>query len=282
MASSSVSIGEVHVTALWDRHPLASVNRLSEVFPTVPASEWEPYRRRFPRCFPADGEWATDMNVFLVRTPARTVLVDTGDGPAPDASPAGERGQLLAALAEQGVRPEDVDLVYLTHLHPDHYGWNLTADGTPTFPRARYLVPTTECEWVRRPDVKARYADYGFDAELAVAPLAACGVLDLVPEDAAVTDELTVVPTPGHTSLLISSGGQRGLLLADAIHHPAQVSEPGWSTVWDADPATAVATRDSMLDWAEREGMVVAAYHLPRPGFGRIVRRDGSRTWEEL
>lgn len=286
MSGTSVAIGNMVVTALRDRSPTALVQDLAEIFPTVPASDWEPSRERHPRCFPTGHAWSPDMNPLLVRTPTRLVLVDTGDGPIADANPAEDHGQLLAALAAEGVRPDEIDLIFLTHLHPDHYGWNLTASGTPTFPRARYLVAAAEWDWVRQPEVKQRYAAYGFDPEAVVAPLAALGVLDVVSPAAALTEGLTLIPTPGHTgghaSLLVTSARRQALLLADAIHHPAQVSEPSWSTIWDFDPDLAAATREAMLDWVEREAMVMAAYHFPRPGFGRVVRREGRRAWEPL
>lgn len=225
------------------------------------------------------------MNVALVRTPRRVILVDAGDGPPTGGDPPRERGQLLIALRAHGLQPDDVDLVVLTHLHPDHIGWAAT-EGEPTFPRARYLLHDAEWGFIQRPDVRADYAAHHFDVAAAVAPLAERGALDLMSGEAKVTDEMTAVPTPGHTgghvSLLISSQGQRLLLLADVFHHPAQATEPEWGTIWDADPATATASREMALEWAERDGLLTAAYHFPRPGVGRIGRESGERVWRPL
>jgi glyoxylase-like metal-dependent hydrolase (beta-lactamase superfamily II) len=283
MERSSIAIGRVWVTTLWDGGPEADTPvRLSDAFPAVSPERWAPYRARFPQCFPSPETWVADFNPALVRTPDRIVLVDAGLGPsAGDAGRA--RGGLLASLANQGVRPEEVDLVVLTHLHLDHVGWLVTADGTPTFRRARHVVSQTEWEFVQRPDIRA--AD-GMSLADAVAPLAERGVLDLLPGEAALTDELLAIPTPGHTpghlSLLVDSDGQRGLLLGDVAHHPAQVSEPDWNTVWDTDPVTAAATRARVLEWAERERMIVVSYHFPAPGFGRVVEQGGRPVWEAL
>ncbi len=285
MMDNRVEVGEVAVSMLSDRGALASVWPLRDVFPAVPEEQWEPHRRRHPRCFPTPAEWSSGMNVALVRTPRRVILVDAGDGPPTAGAPPRERGQLLTALRAQGLQPDDVDLVVLTHLHPDHIGWT-TTNGAPTFPRARYLLHEAEWNFIQRPDVRADYAAHDFDVAGAISPLAERGVLDLVSGEAKVIDEMMAVPTPGHTgghvSLLISSQGQRLLLLADALHHPAQATEPEWGTIWDADPATAAASREMALEWAEREGMLTAAYHFPRPGVGRIARDGDERVWRAL
>jgi glyoxylase-like metal-dependent hydrolase (beta-lactamase superfamily II) len=287
MENNSIAIGDVGITALWDFAPSASVAALDEVFPAVPIEAWAPHQRLHPRAFASATEWSGDVNVLLVRTPDRLILVDAGDGPATDGDAPGQSGQLLAALEANGARPEDIDFVVLTHVHGDHIGWNLTEDGSPRFGQARYLLHEREWNFIRRPEVRSRYRERsGFDPVAAIAPLVDSGALDLLTGEAAVTPEVATVAawghTGGHTCLLISSQGQRALLLADAAHHPAQVTEPGWSSVYDVDPDLAATTRMRLFDWAERERMVVAAYHFPRPGFGRVVRRDGRFAWEEI
>ena len=99
------------------------------------------------------------------------------------------------------------------------------------------------------------------------------------------TDELTLLPTPGHTpahiSVAIVSAGEAGVIIGDVCHHPAQVSE-GWSPVFDMNPALAMESREKLLQRIEDERMTVIAGHFPHPGFGRVVRVEGKRFWRAL
>ena len=284
MDRNCTTIGRVTVLALWDGGTEADVHpaTLSDVFPAVPAERWAPYRARLPACFPSPDEWVADFNPWLVRTTDRTVLVDAGVGPPTGRWP-GATGGLLDSLNARGIRPEDVDVVVLTHLHVDHVGWIMTDDGVPTFPRARYVLSRNEWAFVQRP--AGRNADEVSIAQ-DVARLADLGMLDLLTGETALTDEVRVIPThghtPGHLSVLVASDGQQGLLMGDLVHHPAQVSEPGWCTVWDVAPGAAAATRTRVLELVEREGIVAASYHFPAPGFGRIVRQGDLPAWVPL
>src|SRR4051794_28388674 len=126
MEGNAIRIGAVTITALPD---LGGPSALSEKFPGVPAEAWEPFRQRFPDSFPTPNGWAGGCNAWLVRTPGQTVLVDTGERPAPEEILAGQSDRFLDALAALGVGPEDVNVVVLTHLDGDHVGWALTSDG---------------------------------------------------------------------------------------------------------------------------------------------------------
>ena len=82
--------------------------------------------------------------------------------------------------------------------------------------------------------------------------------------------------------VLINSGGEKAIILADAVAHPAQVSEPGWEMVLDHDRQEAIATRKQLLDQIEAEGRTLIQCHFPSPGYGRIVRVEGRRYWQAL
>jgi glyoxylase-like metal-dependent hydrolase (beta-lactamase superfamily II) len=101
-----------------------------------------------------------------------------------------------------------------------------------------------------------------------------------------ISRELTAVPTPGHTpghvSILVTSQGQRALILGDAAHNPVQIEEPDWVSRADMDPDLTRQTRKALIERLEREQIMVAAGHFPAPGFGRIVRLDGRRYWRGL
>jgi glyoxylase-like metal-dependent hydrolase (beta-lactamase superfamily II) len=117
-------------------------------------------------------------------------------------------------------------------------------------------------------------------------PLEALGVLDLADGERSLTEEITTLHTPGHTpgsmSLLIASGGERAIIVGDAIAHPAQVEHPDWGFSFDFDGETALRTRNQLLDRIEAEGLTMTSCHFPEPGFGRVVRLEGRRYWQAL
>jgi len=266
----SIGVAGVEIVALTDVE--GPFFRLDRIFPGVRPEEWESYLARYPWAFANARTLHGRVGAYLVRSPGRTVLVDTGLGPRAF----GMRGRLLEDLEKRGVYPGDVDTVFLTHLHGDHLGWSLTAKGEPTFPEARYVTQDTEWE---------ASLPYGGQA---LAPLERLGVLKLLDGEEPVTEEATAIPTPGHSpghaSLLVSSGGEQAIIVGDVIVHPAQVAEPTWNVHFDADKEQAAFTREMLLDWIEADGITVAAGHIPGSGFGRVVRegRDGPRYWGTL
>ncbi len=216
----------------------------------------------------------------------RTLLVDTGIGPGPVALFGHSRGQLMEELARHGVAPEDIHLVFLTHLHPDHVGWNLT-EGKPSFPNARYIASRSDWEVFHTPEVKAFMESLVPGCvERDVTPLAQLGVLDLIEGETEILPGVRAFPTPGHTtghmSLHVTSGSQQALILGDVFHHPAQVQVNEICIAFDMDPPAAIQTRRRIVEWAAAEGMPLAGCHLLPHGLGRIARRDGAFAWEAL
>ncbi len=267
----SITVGRVEITSLTDVE--GAFFRLDQIFPGVMGEQWEPYLQRYPWVF-ADRETLRGrVGSYLLRSPDLTVLVDTGVGP----QAMGAGGRLLVELEDVGVYPEDVDAVFLTHLHGDHLGWSVKPGGEPVFPRARYI--TQAAEW----EISVPYLGRS------IAALDGLGVLELLDGEEPVGEELTAIPTPGHSpghsSLLVSSGGEQALVSGDAIVHPAQATEPTWNVHFDMDKEQAARTREMLLAWLEADGITVAAGHIPGSGFGRIAREREEprrRYWQTL
>lgn len=279
MASHIVRVGSVEIMALSDG--MLEFD-LCNFFPTIPEGDWQPYDAHLT------GEHKVRFNLgsYLIRADGRTILVDTGLGPKPADAPDMPWGQLLHDFKAKGVRPEDVDMVVMTHLHRDHVGWNLLPQNgryVPTFPKARYWMSAKDWEACHEPEIQpARFPN----APGCVWPLADLGLVEFMTGEHALTRELTAVPTPGHTpghmSLLVTSQGERALVLGDAAHSPVQLNEIDWVSRADMDPELTRQTRRALLDRLEREQITVAAGHFPAPGFGRIVRLQGRRYWQGL
>jgi glyoxylase-like metal-dependent hydrolase (beta-lactamase superfamily II) len=279
MANNVIRVGNVEIMMLSDG--MLEFD-LCNFFPTIPTENWRQYESHLTE----EHKVRFNLGSYLIRSDGRTILVDTGLGPRPADTPDVPWGQLMQDFQANGVRPEDVDMVVMTHLHRDHVGWNLRAEGqkyVPTFPKARYWMSAKDWEVCHQPDVqKERFPN----APTCVWPLEALGLVELMHGEHSISRELTAVPTPGHTpghvSILITSQGERALVLGDAAHNPAQVVEPDWVSRADMDPDLTRQTRRALMERLEREQITVAAGHFPAPGFGRIVRLEGRRYWRGL
>ena len=267
MPEYKATVGNVELVSLLDGQ--------AEGPPTgvFPASTIEQWRAEYPELLDANENIHPRFASVAVRSGGRLIIVDTGMR-APD-------GTLLKEMELKGVDREAVDIVVMSHLHPDHVGWNLT-DGGPTFPKARYLVPRKDWDHWTQPSV---LSDAPHITEQ-VMPLRDLNVMDLIEDEHKITDDLSTVPTPGHTpghiSFVISSAGQTGYILADVAHSAAQAHYTDWSPAFDTDPDLARTTRNRVLDQLEADGSLVSASHFPDPGFGRFVRTAGRRVWQVI
>ncbi len=111
--------------------------------------------------------------------------------------------------------------------------------------------------------------------------------MDLFEGEHHITDEVTTLPTPGHTpghhAILISSQGQKAMIVGDVLHTKAQVYEPSWTAGVDVDKEASRRSREALLDRAENEGYVVAAGHFhPTDHIGKVVREEGRRYWQAM
>lgn len=287
MPPSKFTVGNVDITVL---HDAESALPLNQTFPNVPASLWSPYQQRYPEAFDGTENLRVHFECYLVLSRGQTILVDTGLGSNATnpgtvvAFGGGNDGQLLAELSAAGLKPEDVDTVFLTHLHPDYVGWNTSGgpDNLPSFPKARYVANEADVGAFKSP-LDEQIFGFKFWEET-IAPLEKAGVLDLLTGESALTSEVTAIPTPGHTpgsmSLAIVSGGERALIMGDIFHNPAQVTETEWALSFDSDPDLAIQTRVRMVERAESENAAMAICHTT--GFGRVVRDAGRRYWQVI
>ncbi|TAJ19906.1 MAG: MBL fold metallo-hydrolase [Dehalococcoidia bacterium] len=220
----------------------------------------------------AEGRVTLNFGCFLLREGSRTILVDTGWGPE-------HHGLLPDELREAGVGLDEVDTVVFTHLHGDHTAWNLDrATGKPLFARARYLVPRADWDHYSASGTASFVRD--------VAPLERLGVVDLIDGERALTASMTTLATPGHTpghtSIVITSDGERGFILGDVVFTEVDAVLPDLLSVWDEDQALARQTRKAILKRLVEDGSLVGASHIRAPGLGRFVREASGTRWQAL
>ena len=285
MAGDRLQVGNVEIITLTDLECRMAFT-LPQLFAGVPLSEWAPYQKRYPSAFEGEDGWHVHVGGTLIRSGGRTILVDTGLGPDPNPMLGSGPGRLLEAMHEHGIAPGDIDIVFATHAHLDHIGWNLTREGKPTFPNARYVMH--EADWNGREQLQEVILAFGGERYLdrTLTGLDTLGVLDLLSGESALTPEVTALPTPGHTagsmSVLVSSGGEKAIITGDVMTNPAIVTETGWQFGFDMDASLNTRTRDALLDRIEADDITLATCHFPHPGFGKIIRIEGRRYWEAL
>jgi glyoxylase-like metal-dependent hydrolase (beta-lactamase superfamily II) len=222
-----------------------------------------------PEYLDPTGALVASIGGLLVEHGDRALLIDAGVGPVtlpPDPSvPHGtiQGGALLDSLAALGRRPEDVDAVAITHLHPDHIGWA----AHPGF--AEILVSAQE--WAHR------------DTTTTAAMVAhARTVVDGEEVFPGVHARVADGHTPGHTEYVISSGGQRLIAFGDAVHSPIQIDHPDWSAAVDHDPVRAAEHRRRLVAELAEPDTIGFGIHFADVVFGR-VRPDGDGpAWQPL
>ena len=223
---------------------------------------------------------------LYVDTGRHRMLVDTGAagfGPT--------TGHLPGLLRQAGIDRSDIDIVVLSHGHPDHIGGNLDDSGGLAFPAARHVMTRQEWEyWDSSPSLdELPAADWLKQLVRATAGRNLPPIrpqLELITADGPIVPGVSALATPGHTpghiALQIESEGERLLFVADTVLHPLDIEYPDAVAVFDHRPADMVATRQRVLAGAEAGGTLVMASHLPFPALGRIASSGTGWRWLPL
>lgn len=221
----------------------------------------------------------SSFNGFLVNTGSKLVLIDTGAGSLFGPT----LGKLAANLKASGYQPEQVDEIYVTHMHSDHIG-GLAADGKALFPNALVRAEKREGDFWLNDANEAKAPDAQKDlyknAKALLGPYVAAGKYkpfsgdtDLIP---GIKSLNTIGHTPGHTSYVVESQGQKLVVLGDIIHVAAvQFPDPSIGIQFDNDGKAAEAERKKLFAAAAKDGFLLAGEHLPFPGIGHL-RADGT------
>ncbi|ATU92959.1 MBL fold metallo-hydrolase [Phyllobacterium zundukense] len=213
---------------------------------------------------------------LIIDTGTEVILVDTGFGE--NGRPNGA-GKMLAALQFAGYTPDQISLVFLTHLHRDHVG-GLREAGAETFPKARYAVNATEFDfWVSEARIGSAAEPNHRDVIEKVKPLAPR--ISFVSDGEGVLPGITALAAPGHSPghmiLNIESDGRRVVLAADTVvHYALGLQRPNWEVRFDMDKPAAAATRKRVLDMIASDKVPFLGYHMPHPSIGFLDRKgDG-------
>ena len=232
-----------------------------------------------PHFADALGNIVMRIQALVVESAGRRIVIDTCLGnDKPRTKPFFDHlnGPFLDDMTAAGFAAESIDGVICTHLHVDHVGWNtVLRDGewVPTFPNARHYMSRADVEyWSTTPSP---------DGDLfgdSVRPVIDAGLHELVDPPYAVTDEVVIEPTPGHSpghvSVRIQSRGVEAVVTGDVMHHPVQCARPSWASAFDEDVTQAEKTRREFLERHADADVLVIGTHFGTPTAGHIVR-DG-------
>jgi glyoxylase-like metal-dependent hydrolase (beta-lactamase superfamily II) len=270
------NVGRVKITKIVE---LETVGSTRFILPLASNEEIQKLPWLIPHFATEEGRLRMSIHALVVETPTRRIVVDTGLGNDKEGRKVptwnNRNDPFLDTMTAAGFAPDSIDTVLCTHLHVDHVGWNTRLEAgkwVPTFAKARYVFGKTEYEHWRdhsdEPDKLAVFND-------SVRPIAEAGKADLVASDARVTDEISLIPTPGHSpghmSLHIQSDGEQALLMGDVAHHPCQMAHLDWSSTADSDPVRSAATRRELFArFADTPTLVIGGHF--DAGY---IRRDG-------
>lgn len=205
-----------------------------------------------------DGKLTGNVLAFLVKMKGNEIVFDTG---LPD-------GHIVAELKKNGLDVGDVKTILLTHLHRDHFGGLVDAEGKAAFPNAAVFVSRAERAWwvdeKKNQNVIHALAQYDgrvheFEPGDEVMP----GVKALD----------TSGHTPGHVSFMLENEGEKLLVIGDLIHFTRiQLPCPEVAVRYDVDPAKATAARKRIFDYACENSIPVAGMHISFPGTLRLKK----------
>jgi glyoxylase-like metal-dependent hydrolase (beta-lactamase superfamily II) len=270
-----VMVGDIEVTPISDGTVDLPMDQLLRQKPELTKATLEKNFLKVPT--------ETSDNAFLVNTGSKLVLVDTGAG----ALFGPTLGRFVQNLKAAGYQPEQIDEIYITHMHGDHVG-GLVHDGKRVFPNATVRAGKADADfWLNKANMDKAPADKkgSFQGAMAsVNPYVEAGKFkaidsngELVPGVAAVAEH---GHTPGHTTYVVESRGQKLVLIGDLIHVAAvQMENPQVTIGFDSDEKAAYAARKKVFDDAAKNGYLIGGAHLQFPGLGHLQTQGKGYRW---
>ena len=225
------------------------------------------------------------FNPQLINTGSKLILIDCGNGVAALEGSKGAAGRTLLNLQAAGVDPKSIDVVLMSHLHPDHTNGIRALDGSMAFPNAEIMVPAKDWEfWTSDENAAKAESNAMMKGYFANVKKIYAGIESKVTKydwDKEVAPGITSIATPGHTpghtSFAVVSGDSKVLIQADVTNIPEFfLRNPDWHVAFDVDGPLAQTTRHKFSDMAAAEKALVVGFHFTFPSIGH-VEKDGAK-----
>lgn len=257
-------VGKAEVWAIADSVGERDTNTFSSFTDSKTLKEYMP-----------EGKVPTAIMIFAVKTGKDIILIDTGLG-----IPSGDRASMLMpALKKIGINPEDVTMVLISHMHPDHIG-GLVWNGQKAFPNAKVKIGRVEKDfWTHENSPKQLPSRQSYFEQIKNVISMYGNAISTFEFGDVVAPGITALNarghTPGHTVFMLESDGQKFLFIADLLHAAAlQFPRPDISGMYDMNPKESAQNREKYLELAAKEKIMIGGAHLPFPAVGTVVR-DG-------
>lgn len=270
-----VMVGKIEVTALSDGTNQRTVEQQMQLM----QGDKQKIRDLLVRSYP-DEQLETAVNAFLINTGSKLVLVDAGNGSMGSST----MGNVMNNLRAAGYQPEKIDAVYLTHMHGDHIGGLVSAEGR-SFPNATVYANQSEAEyWLNDSNLQAApdSVKRTFQAvKKALSPYISAGKFKTFADNPDLTPGVRAQSafghTPGHTMYFVQSEGKTLVLWGDIIHVAAvQFADPTVTMSFDTNQTEAAKVRQQILLEAVKKGWLIGGVHLLFPGIGHVRTNDDS------
>lgn len=272
-----VKLGDFEVTTVADGY--AAVPKVHPIFGNNQKAE--DVSAYMEANFLPGSKMAIPFTPVIVNTGNELVLFDTGNGGGRGPT----RGHLAKSIAAAGLKPEQIDIVVITHFHPDHIG-GIIDGGKATFPNARYVTGEAEYNFWTSDKVTGS-SDKRMQGRVKlvndkVKPVAE--KMTFLKGGNDVVTGITAIPTfghtPGHMAFNIESNGQRMVLWGDACnHYVASLQKPEWHVIFDMDKAAAIESRKKILGMVAADKVPATGYHMPFPAIGYVEQQGDAFRW---
>ena len=219
------------------------------------------------------------LQPLLVQTVDRVMLFDTGAG----SNFGPNSGQLLANLTAAGIDPKSVTDIFISHVHGDHVGGLVDANGALNYPNAKIHIAKAEWKFL-----EGLGADKAKDIAVSNYDALVAGMKPKVdafaPGAELVKGTVKAVDikghTPGHSGYLITQGPDSLLYVGDSMHHyVVSVQKADWPMNFDSDQALGAKSRAALIADSAAKGQRIYAVHFPFPGVGRFERQGDGFVW---
>lgn len=277
----SLRVGTLVITALCDGYLDLDLNTF--IIPQEGASQFalEEYSKNSSIKIP--------INVYLINTGSKLVLIDAGLAGLYETP----TGLLVDSLRRAGYGLEHIDMILITHLHPDHVGGLLTKEGCRAFPNAVVYVAHSEAAFWLDGEEEAVASDDSRPvfslARAILKPYRDAGKLVLFCGHDELDGGIKAVSlpghTPGHTGFLFESCNHTIIFLGDTVHcHDMQCAQPAISSIFDTNQKQAIESRKKIFEYAATNNIIVGNAHIPFPGIGWVQKaeNDGCYAWKAV